>query len=263
MVEKMPTYIGINKNGLKYYKNALSPREIKEAEDFRIELESSLSKLESELNQKFKENSLEYKHQIGVFLVKKIKEKGIPDFEVQYLIEMIKSWVPSKINTGKDSRGKTRFYYNYCIQLSKFDIDTVLSFTWRHWSELIDRSITLKDSRFIYWLKKVIHEISNSEFRMFLVGINLYLQNHDTTILNDDEIALKYDVFLKLVKIWSEYHNSKKSKAFKRLKDTTKNRKKFLEISYKNIKFRDISEIDEIGFETINNLSKHKFDHTD
>jgi len=252
----MPTYIGLNNNGLKYYKNALSPREIKEAENFRIELENSISILENELKLKYKENSLEYKHSIGVFLMKKIVEKNIPDFEVEYLIEMIKDWVQSNIKTGKDNRGKKRLYYNYCLQLSKFDVDTVLAFTWRHWSELLDRTIIIKDLRVIKWLKDEIKNISNAKFRMFLMALNLYLQNHDTTILNYDEISFKYKVFLTIVDVWFDQKIVRNNTKVKSIKDTTKHRKKYLSECFKLIKFKEISEIRKIGTDTIYSLFK-------
>lgn len=254
----MPTYIGSNNSGLKYYKNALSPREIREAEDFRVELENSISVLESDLKLKYKENSLEYKHSIGVFLMEKIIEKDIPDFEVEYLIEMIKDWVHSDIKTGKDKRGKKRLYYNYCLQLSKFDINTVLAFTWRHWSELLDRTLTMKDPRVVSWLRAEIKYVSNAKFRMFLMALNMYLQNHDTTILNDDEISFKYRVFLTLVDVWFDHQNAKVKTKIRSIKDTTKYRKKYLSECFLLIKFKEISEISKVGRETIYHLFKQE-----
>lgn len=224
--------IGRNERGSKVYLGALSPQEIKEADEFLLCLQKDISTFEIELKNACSPSSLEYKYKIGEFLSNKIMSRGINNCERRYVWQEIGNWVETTIETSKD-RGAKRQFYDYCFRLYSFGETLVFSFTWRQWSEFLDRSITTKDVRLLWWLKEKIGDMKEDDFRMFLFIMNEYLKNRDTTIFEQDELYAKYEYLFKIVKNWNlllkEYFDGKIQNLSKARKNNpTKYKKKYV-----------------------------------
>ena len=242
--------IGKTKEGSKYYLDAMTPQEIREADEFLDKLQKDIRVFEKELVDKYSPSSLEYKFYIGKFLSDKIAENNITSFERLYVFEEIKNWVETSIETSKD-RGKKRQFYDYCYRLFSFGEELVFSFTWRQWSEFLDRSITTKDIRLLYWLKNRIKTIKEDDFRMFLLVMNEYLKTHDTSVFEDEELFLKYEFLFEVVYCWNDllkqYFGGKTDNFSKaRRENVTKYKRKYVCQVIKNSKFRNKNDLQTI-----------------
>ncbi len=242
--------IGKTKEGSKYYLDAMTPQEIREADEFLEKLQKDVRVFEKELMGKYSPSSLEYKYYIGEYLSNKIVENGITSFERLYVFEEIKNWIETAIETGKDRGGKRQFY-DYCYRLYTFGEELVFSFTWRQWSEFLDRSVTTKDIRLLYWLKDRIKNIREDDFRMFLLVLNEYLKTHDTSVFDDEELNIKYEFLLDVVYNWNnllkEYFGGKTDNFSKaRRENVTKYKKKYVSQVIKKARFKRKEELVEI-----------------
>lgn len=242
----MSKIIGKTKEGSKVYLGAMTPQEIQEADDFLESLQKDVKRFETSLCAKYSPASLEYKYYIGEFLFNQIQLKGISSFERLYVFEEIKHWVQTDIETNKD-RGNKRLFYDYCYRLYCFGFDIVFSFNWRQWSELLDRSVTTKDIRVLDWLKENVREMKEDDFRMFLMVLNEYLKNRDTSVFSDEELFKKYDLLFEVVVQWNillkKYFKGKTDNFSKaRKNNVTKYKKKYVAQSIAESKFKTIHQ---------------------
>jgi len=246
----MSKIIGKTKEGSKVYLDAMSPQEIREADEFLESLQKDIKAFEVELCEKYSPSSLEYKYYIGEFLANQIKSKGITSFERLYVFEEIKNWVQTDIETNKD-RGNKRLFYDYCYRLYCFGYDIVFSFTWRQWSELLDRSVTTKDARLLTWLKEKIKVMREDDFRKFLLVLNEYLKNRDTSVFEDDELYKKYELLYEIVVQWNallkKYFKGKTENFSKaRKNNVTKYKRKYVSQTISESKFKTIEQMPEL-----------------
>lgn len=243
----MSKIIGKTESGQKAYIGALSPEEIREANEFLDTLKKEISIFEKELEQKYSPSKLEYKYAIGEFLTNKIVSSNIKEYERLYLWQEIKDWVTTTIVTNKD-RGDKRRFYEYCYLLYSFGKDTVFSFTWRQWSELLDRTVTTKDRRLLDWLKNAKSKMTEDQFRMFLLTLNLYLKDHDTSVFTDKELFNKYDQLLEIVFQWNKlfkhyFSGDKKEMSKARREKLTKYKKIYISNVISKAKFKTIEDM--------------------
>lgn len=246
----MSKIIGKTKEGSKVYLDAMSPQEIREADNFLDSLQKDVKVFETELCEKHSPSSLEYKYYIGEFLANQIKSKGISSFERLYVFEEIKNWVQTDIETNKD-RGNKRLFYDYCHRLYSFNRDIVFSFTWRQWSELLDRSVTTKDIRLLYWLKDRVKTMREDDFRMFLLVLNEYLKSRDTSVFDDEDLYKKYEFLYEIVNQWNvllkKYFQGKTDNFTKaRKNNVTKYKKKYVSQSIIDSRFKTIDQMAEL-----------------
>lgn len=244
----MSKIISKTKDGYNLYLEALTPQEINEAKEFLNILKREIAVFEKELAAKCNANSLEYKYLIGEFLDNKIMSQGITQHERRYVWEEIKNFVDTSIETTKD-RGKKREFYDYCYRLYKFGKDLVFSFTWRQWSEFLDRSVTTKDIRLLYWLRE--NKLKEEDFRMFMVVINEYMKNHDTSVFEDDELFHKYKFLLQIVIQYNLLLNDffdgdVKNLSKARREKLTKYKKKYITSVLAASKFKKVEDMPEI-----------------
>lgn len=254
----MSKIIRETESGSKYYLDAMTPQEIREADEFLEELQKDIHIFEKELASKYETNSLEYKFYIGKFLSEKVVSKGIASFERLYAFEEIKKWVQTDIETNKDRSNKRQFY-DYCYRLYCFGEDIVFSFTWRQWSELLDRSIITKDTRVLQWLKEKVKTIKEEDFRMFLLVLNEYLKTRDTNVFENDELFDKYNLLYEIVVQWNallkKYFNGKTENFTKaRRANVTKFKKKYVSQSIADSKFKRVDDMKEICEKNFRNL---------
>lgn len=246
----MSKIIGRSKEGSKIYLDALSPKEIREADEFLTMLQREIAIFEKELCSKYSPSSLEYKFYIGKFLSDKVASQGITSSERLYVFEEIKNWVQTGIETSKD-RGAKRQFYDYCYRLYCFGEEIVFSFTWRQWSEFLDRSVTTKDVRVLNWLKDKKKDIKEDDFRMFLLVLNEYLKNRDTTVFEEEDLYKKYETLFEIVVQWNnllkKYFGGKTDNFTKARKaNVTKYKKKYVSQAIAESKFKDSSQMAEI-----------------
>ncbi len=246
----MSKIIGKSKDGSKIYLDAMNPQEIREANEFLEFLQRDIKAFEVELCKKYLPSSLEYKYYIGEFLANQIKSKGITSFERLYVFEEIKNWIQTDIETNKD-RGNRRLFYDYCYRLYCFEYDIVFSFTWRQWSEFLDRSVTTKDVRLLYWIKEKIQDMREDDFRMFLLVINEYLKNRDTSVFEDEELFKKYGLLYETVVQWNvllkKYFKGKTENFTKaRKNNVTKYKRKYVSQSISESKFKTTEQMPQL-----------------
>ena len=246
----MSKIIGKSKEGSKIYLDALSPKEIREADEFLTMLQREIAIFEQELCGKYSPSSLEYKFYIGKFLSDKVISQGITSSERLYVFEEIKNWVQTGIETSKD-RGAKRQFYDYCYRLYCFGEEIVFSFTWRQWSELLDRSVTTKDVRLLDWLKEKNKGMKEDDFRMFLLVLNDYLKNRDTTVFEKDDLYKKYETLFEIVNQWNlllkKYFDGKTDNFSRARKlNVTKYKRKYVSRSIAESKFKTAIDMPEI-----------------
>lgn len=246
----MSKIIGKSKEGSKVYLDALSPQEIREADEFLTMLQREVAIFEKELCGKYSPSSLEYKFYIGKFLSDKVISQGITSSERLYVFEEIKNWVQTGIETSKD-RGAKRQFYDYCYRLYCFGEEIVFSFTWRQWSELLDRSVTTKDVRVLNWLISKKDEMREDDFRMYLLVLNEYLKNRDTTVFEQEDLYKKYDTLYEIVIQWNnllkKYFKGKTDNFTKARKaNVTKYKRKYVSQCIAESKFKEASQMAEI-----------------
>ena len=236
-----------NSSGVKEYLDVLTQKEIDEANRFLERLQSDIENFEVILENDFVPNTLQYKYEIGKFLFNKLEEEKISDKERPYVWDEIKNWVSTDIKTTKD-RSSQRQFYEYCYRLYEYEKDIVFSFNWRQWSEFLDRSVTLKDKRILYWLKDKINELNGDEFRLYLQILTEYTKKYDTTIFTQDELHQKYDLLLSIVHEWTRlmrmyFNNSKTQLTKARREKFGKYKKKYVENVIKQLKFKNKEDV--------------------
>lgn len=229
------------------YKDALSTKEIEEADAFLKHLKKVMFDFEATLSLSLKPSSIEYRYKIGEFLNAQLSENNISPKERQYVWQEIKTLVNSNVVTSED-RGKNREFYEYCYLIYNFGYETAKCFTWSQWVDILDRSAATKDCRFIYWLKIKSQSISTNNLRMILLILNSYLEYYDTSVFNDDEVQKKYDFLYKIVEEWNRLLHIYFDKNDKRLsrarsRNLTKYKRKYVNDVLMDSKFAKIDDL--------------------
>jgi hypothetical protein len=217
-----------NTSGNKLYEG-FSQENIQKAEELLNQLITELNSFQTKLENSENLSSIDRRYRIGRFLDSFLNRKKINQFERLFLWDEIKNFTNSELQQTKDRSDKQGFY-EYCYRLAQYNEIIVFKFTWRQWSELLDRSVILKDDRLLLWLSNNITD--DDDFRLFLLIINHYLKKFDTTVFRTNELFYKYDQIFEIVKSWNyllnKYFDYKEKKNLrKKLNLFNKNKKQF------------------------------------
>ncbi len=243
------------------YINILSAEEIEEARLFLEQLQLDITSFENELSQNVSSSTIEYRYRIGEFLDKQLKENNISSKERIYVWNEIRDLTKSDIEIAQD-RGKRRQFYEYCYKIFQFGRELAYSFTWSQWVDILDRSASLKDDRFIKWLSGTSNKINTDNLRLLLLVLTMYLENRDMSVFTDDEVNERYNFLFEIVNQWNilfkKYFDSNKDKlSLARKEKLTKYKKKYISDVIKNSRFSTIEHLPTICEES---FKKHFVD---
>ena len=254
----MAILIERDENGNKIYRGFLSSEETKKADLLLGFLQDEIPRIGLQLSEAYGDGVL-YKYFLGKKLGELLDKYGIEDKQRVYFWNEIKNFASEKErkrNEGGDS--KTRKFYEQCYRLSQLEQETVEKLSWRQWQDLLDRTKNREDERIFNWIKTHEPKIKEAEWRGFEKGLNLFLDNKDTSVFEDEELFEVYEFILMMAQEWLSCFStfSKEHPKSAKIKSKTKWEKKYYELCFKCRKAnKRILDADEcrVLFETLMN----------
>ena len=191
----------MGKQKYKSNKNILTPKDIKEADDFDLRLDKTIKKIEDILEKKKiicdkgKKDSLMVWYIVGKNINKFLKKNYLSKEDENLFWNHLygRSPVINKTNpTKKISRSRNDF--KTASILAKYSISDIKKVgSWALWREMLTYKVFLYDERI---LKLIIDELmkfprTRNEARPFLKKVAYRFKKIDTLVLNDKEILEK------------------------------------------------------------------------
>lgn len=125
---------------------------------------------------------------------------------------------------------------------TKFDENTVFSFSWHQWNDIFDRPLVLNEPRIISWASKEIKTMNQNQFRFFLGIATIFMKDNDPNFFEDAELNDECELFRQIALSWDEgikkyFKGSFENVSEARKKNKSKYRKKYVELCFQKTLF--------------------------
>lgn len=208
----MGIIVNLDKDGHLIYDGMLSSKEKASADEVLDALKTEIPQIEKDLQEKYG-NGVLYKYYLGFFLGDLLEKYNIIESERRRFWNEIKDLASSE--TRKRDEGKAsvvRSFLEQCYVLSRYDLETVQSLSWKQWQDILDRVRNREDERIFDWIRNYPRKFKQAYWSEFEKALNLYLKDKDTSVFTDDELFEIYDSLLAMSEYWVVACNDFKKK---------------------------------------------------
>lgn len=220
-----------------HYYNSQTAEDIQAAKELLERVKRAVKKLSAECEDT---KSLKFRYKLGLFLDDLLKEESISSNLRKKFWEEVRVFADAESLLGlpgsKSSSDGRHPFLEYCYLLAtKFDEQTVFSFSWHQWNDIFDRPVVLNEPRIIIWVSKEIKTMNQNQFRFFLGIVTLFMKDNDPTFFEEEELNEKCELYRQIALSWDEgikthFDGSFENVSEARKTNRAKYRKKYVEL---------------------------------
>lgn len=229
-----------------HYYNSQTAEDIEAAKQLLIRVKKAVKKLSEEYKDT---KSLKFRYSLGLFLDDLMKEEAISSNLRKKFWEEVRDFADAESLLGlpgsKSSSSGRHPFLEYCYLLAtRFDEQTVFSFSWHQWNDIFDRPAVLNEPRIIIWASKEIKSMNQNQFRFFLGVATFFMKDNDPTFFDEDELNDKCVLFREIALSWDKgikthFEGSFDNVTEARKKNKAKYKNKYVELCLKNALFEE------------------------
>lgn len=229
-----------------HYYNSQTAEDIDAAKQLLIRVKKAVNKLSEDYKDT---KSLKFRYSLGLFLDGLMKEEAISSNLRKKFWEEVRDFADAESLLGlpgsKSSSNGRHPFLEYCYLLAtRFDEETVFSFSWHQWNDIFDRPTVLNEPRIICWASKEIKTMNQNQFRFFLGVVTTFMKENDPTFFEEDELEEKCVLFRQIALSWDEGIGTHFNGRFENVSEARKNNKakyknKYVDICLKNALFEN------------------------
>lgn len=232
-----------------HYYNSQTAEDIQAAK----ELLSRVKKAVKKLSEDYKDTkSLKFRYKLGLFLNDLLREELISSNLRKKFWEEVRVFADAESLLGlpgsKSSSDGRHPFLEYCYLLAtKFDEETVFSFSWHQWNDIFDRPAVLNEPRIIKWAAKEIKTMTQNQFRFFLGIVTAFMKENDPTFFEQEELDDKCILFRQIALSWDDGIKQFFDGSFENVSEARKNNRakyknKYIDLCLKNALFANLED---------------------